>query len=174
MKWKFEVEGENKGQILEDVSVKLMNALNEREKLKKELEELHVEALELSNRILLHQKVSKMVRLVARKLNRSYTTRLDLPLDEGKADGCCYRIEFIGAGSLAIFEFRFEDLYSFFKNLHKVREEAEGVIYRAVEDYISKRDELTGDDEVQLRRLAEEYYLHFTVVLDALESSVKY
>ncbi|WP_457742789.1 hypothetical protein [Thermococcus sp.] len=173
MRWRFEVEGENKGQILEEVSVKLMSALNEREKLKNELEELHIEALELSNRLLLHQRVSKMVRLVAKKLNRSYTTRLDLPLDEGKANGCCYRVEFIGAGSLAIFEFRFEDVYSFFKNLHRVREEAEKVIHDAVEDYISKRDDLTGDDEVQLRRLAEEYYLHFAVVLDALESSTR-
>jgi len=173
MKWEFSVEGKDHSELKKEVSERLNTILKEREATIKELEDIHVEALEAANRILSKNRIPKLVELTVKKLNRSYATCLDLPLGEGTGRGSHYHINFIGAGPLAIFEFRLDDVHGFFTDIHRARMEAEKAIKEAVEEYISGRDDLTEYEIRRIRSLEETYFLRFRVVTDALESSLK-
>ncbi|GAB6136708.1 hypothetical protein [Thermococcus prieurii] len=173
MRASFVVEASVPEEAVERVSGELRELFKRREEQKKQLEYLYVELLEVTNRLLEKKRLQRLVELTSRKLNRSYTTNLDLPFGEGTADGGCFRINFIGAGSLAIFEFRLDDIYCFFTHLEDVRDRAESVVLEAIESYASNHEELSEWDVSELRHLGEVYFTHVCVVLDAIESSAK-
>jgi len=173
MRASFVVEAENPEEAIERVSDELRKLFERREEERKRLESIYVELLEVTNRLLEKKRLQRLVELTSRKLNRSYTTNLDLPFGEGTADGGCFRINFIGAGSLAIFEFRLDDVHCFFTHLKEVRSRVEGVILDAIESYASKHEELSGWSVAELRHLGEVYLTHVCIVLDAVETSAK-